>query len=176
MAKSRITVTDRAEVAKNAAVELARRNPALAKRLQGNPHGAGSRTVPLKEPTRWQTYIANTYVDESAFLRMRENGWVPLTPEDLDCTVEESGFRLSTDGYLVRGPQGQEMLFKMPSEDYRLLAQVKTEYNLKGIGSAKKIKADMAEAAAGSMGDEAGSYINNLEGQVIDRITGGDAA
>lgn len=170
--KSQITVSNRADALKSGAAELARRNPALARRLAGNPFGGGTRAIPLKEPERWHTFIANTYVDESAFLRMKENGWVPLTPDDLACAVEESGFRLSPDGYLVRGPQGQEMVFKMDREDYRLLADAKTQANLKGIGSASKIKADMAEAAASQMGDEAANYIANLPGQVVDRITG----
>lgn len=174
--KSSITVTNRAEGAKNAAVELARRNPALARRLASNPHGSGSRSIPLKEPGRWHTYVANTYLDESAFLRMKEGGWVPLTTDDLACKVEESGFRLSPDGYLVRGVNGQEMVFKMPAEDYRLLVQAKTDANLKGIGSQSKIKQDMAEAASGQMGDEAASYISKLDGKVVDTITGGSAA
>lgn len=170
--KSQITVTDRAEGAKNAAVELARRNPALARRLAGNPFGGGTRAIPMKEPGRWQTYVANTYVNDGEFLTMKERGWVPVSPDDLACKVEESGFRLSPDGYLVRGPQGQEMLFKMDVEDYRLLTQAKTEANMRGIGSARKIKQDIAEAASGQIGSEAADYINNLDGQVVDRIVG----
>jgi len=168
--KTTITVSNRAESAQSVAAELARRNPALARRLKGSPFGQGSRAVPMKEPGRWHTYIANTYADESAFLRMKENGWVAVTTDDLACTVEESGFRKSPDGYLVRGPQGQEMLWKMSVEDHRLLTQAKTEANLKGIGSAKKIKADMAEAASGQLGDEAAEYINSMPGQVVDEI------
>lgn len=173
--KSQITVTDRAEGAKNRAVELARRNPALARRLAGNPFGGGSRAIPMKEPGRWQTYVANTYVNDGEFLSMKERGWVPVKPEDLACQVEESGFRLSPDGYLVRGPQGQEMLFKMAVEDHRLLTQAKTDANMKGIGSAKQVKQDTAAAAVGPLGSEAADYISKLDGQVVDRITGGDA-
>jgi hypothetical protein len=163
--KSQITVTDRAEGAKNSAVNL-------AKRLAGNPHGAGSRMVPMSEEGRWHLYIANTYVDEGAFLRMKEGGWEPVTPSDLGCKVEDSGFRLSTDGYLVRGPQGQEMLWKMDEADYRMLAQAKTDANMRGIGSASKVKHDIANAASGQLGGEAADYINNLDGKVIDTIVG----
>lgn len=168
--KSQITMTSRADAAKTRAT-LDARNPALARRLAGNPHGGGSRAIPLKEPGRYHTYIANTYIDDSEFLNMKERGWEPLTPDDLSCPVKESGFRLSADGYLVRGPQGQEMIFKMPIEDYALLEEAKTAANLKGIGSAKKIKADMAEAASGSLGDEAAEYLSNLDGTIVDTIT-----
>lgn len=172
--KSSITVTDRAEGARNSATELARRNPALAKRLAGNPHGSGSRQIPLKEPGRWATYVANTYVNESEFVLMKERGWVPLTADDLACKVEESGFKLSTDGYLVRGPQGQEMAWKMAAEDHRLLTAAKTEANLKGIGSRSKIKADMAEAGAAQFGDEGATYISKISDGVMDHVGGVD--
>jgi hypothetical protein len=168
--KSQITVTNRAETAKT-------RNVALARRLaSGNVQGGGTRALPLKEPQRWHTYIANTYLNESEFYDMKQKGWEPLAPEDLGCKVEDSGFTLSTDGYLVRGVQGKEMVFKMDKADYDLLVTAKTSQNLRGIGSAKKVKADIAEAAGSQLGDEAGSYINSLDGQVIDRITGGDGA
>ncbi len=64
----------------------------------------------------------------------------------------------------------------MAADDYRLLSDAKTDANMRGIGSAKKIKADMAEAAGSQIGSEAGDYIHGLDGAVIDRITGGDAA
>lgn len=174
--KSVITVTDRAEGVKNSAADLARRNPALARRLAGNPHGSGSRKIPLKDEARWHTYISNTEMNENENLLMKERGWVPVVPDDLACPVDETGFRVSPDGYLIRGAQGKEMLWKMSTEDYRILQDVKTRYNQRGIGSASTIKRDLTEAASSQMGDEAASYINGLEGSVIDRITGGDAA
>lgn len=171
MAKTRITVTPRADKVKTDLAAVARDNPALARRLQsGNVHGGGNRDIPLKEPARWQTYLANTYANDNAFFEMRELGWIPLTADDLSCTVQEAGFRLSPDNYIVRGPQGQEMLWKMDKQHYRLLEQARTAANLKGIGSAKKIKADMAEAASSQMGGEAADYIAGLDGSVVDSL------
>lgn len=168
--KSSITVTDRADSAKS-------RNAALARRLaSGNLQGGGNRAIPLKEAERWHTYIANTYLNEGQFYDMRQKGWVPLEPGDLSCKVEESGFRLSEDGYLVRGPRGEEMVFKMEKEDYAALVAAKTAANMRGIGSASKIKHDMANAAGNTLGSEAGDYIHGLSGGVIDTITGGDAS
>lgn len=171
--KSAITVSSRQDAAISNLASVARDNPALARRLKsGNVNGGGNRELPLKEPQRWQTYLANTYANDNAFFEMRELGWIPLVADDLKCEVQESGFRLSTDGYLVRGPQGQEMLWKMDRDHYRLLEQARTASNLRGIGSAKKIKSDLAEAASSQMGGEAGDYIHNLDGQVIDSIAG----
>lgn len=166
--KSAITVTNRGESLKN-------RNAALARRLAGNVHGGGNRALPLKEPERWHTYVANTYLNESEFYDMKQKGWVPLEVGDLGCSVEESGYRLSETGHLVRGPRGEEMLFKMDKADYRLLEAAKTAQNMRGIGSQSKIRTDMAEAAAGALGSEAADYIHGLDGAVVDRITGGEA-
>lgn len=174
--KSDITITSRAEGAKNRFAELARTNPALARRLKsGNPFATGSREIPMAEPGRWHTYIANADADARAFHKMKAGGWVPLEEADLACPIEESGFQKMPDGSL-RSPDGKDMVFKMAMEDYRLLVRMKTEANMAGIGSQSKIRSDMAEAAGSQLGDEAGSYINSLDGQVIDRITGGDAA
>jgi PHD/YefM family antitoxin component YafN of YafNO toxin-antitoxin module len=165
--KSQISVTSRSEGVKN-------RNAALARRLAGNVHGAGSRGIPLKEPERWHTYIANTFTNEDEFYRMRhEKGWEPLTVEDLDCSPQEAGFRVSEDGSLVRGAQGKEMVFKMPKEDYHALQMAKTAQNLRGIGSAAKVKSDIAEAAGAQLGDEAASFLNKMPGQVVDGLIDG---
>ena len=163
--KNPVTVTSRADAVKTA-------NVALRRRLAGNPNVMGRREIPLKEPHRWATYIENTYADENAFYDMKEGGWVPLTPDDLACPVDESGFRLSESGYLVRGPKEQEMVFKMAIEDYRLLEQAKAAVNSRGIGSAKKVKADMAEAGAQQFGGEAGDFLSKMPGQVVDTLIG----
>jgi hypothetical protein len=167
--KSPITMGSRADAKKT-------RNTVLARRLAGNVHGSGSRSVPLKEPGRWQTYIANTYANEDEFYRMRhEKGWEPLMPEDLDCSPEQAGFRVSEDGYLVKGDKGREMVFKMEKDDYRLLMQAKTDRNNAGIGSVSKTREDIANAAATQLGDEAADFLSKQSGQVIDTITGGTA-
>lgn len=174
--KTDITVTPRVEVSKDAMAALARENPALARRLQGgNPFASGSRDIPLKEPQRWHTYIANTDGDSRQFYKMRSNGWVPLEEGDLACPIEESGFVKAPDGSL-RSPDGKDMVFKMDRSHYRILEMRKNQANLAGIGSQSKTQYEMATAAGKAMGDEAGTFINSLEGSVIDSITGGDAA
>jgi hypothetical protein len=106
---------------------------------------------------------------------MKANGWIPLEEADLACPIEESGFIKATDGSL-KSPDGKDMVFKMDQVHYRQLEAAKTAHNLRGIGSQTKTKSDMAEAAAGTLGSEAADYIHGLDGQVVDRITGGDAA
>ena len=176
--KSQITVTSRADAAKTQiAGELRVGNEVLAKRLRsGNLQGGGSIAVPLKEPERWYTRIENQLADPNMFYRMRhELGYEPLTPDDLACKPSDAGFRVSEDGYLVRGPAGQEeMVFKMLHSDRAVLDTMYSESNKKGIGSSKTVKADMAEAAGAAIGAEAGDYISGLQGSVVDRIAGLD--
>lgn len=157
MAKSTIQVTKR-------------RNDALARRLSGNPHSSGLRTIPLKEPKKWQLYIGNNYNNDDDLYRLvHEEGWEPLAPADLACKPEEIGFQVSPDGKLVRGTQGREMIFKMDKADYDLLQMRKTEVNNATIGKPGKTKAAVTNAVAAVHGDEAASFVDkHFVGQVTD--------
>lgn len=159
MAKSQITVTPR-------------KNDVLARRLSGNPHGSGLRSIPLKEPQRWQLYIANNYNHDDDLYRMtHELGWLPLEADDLACKPDEIGFRVSEDGKLVRGTQGREMIFKMAKEDYAELQQKQTEANNKTIGRPGATKAEAANAVAAVHGPEAGDFVHkHLTGTVTDTV------
>ena len=166
------TETTAIEPTRPAVQVTSRRSTALARRLApgGNPHATSARTIPLKEPHRWQLYIANDYAGQDELYRMvHEYGWLPLSPEDLDCTAEEIGYRVNETNHLVRGPGGREVIFKMDKGDYRLLMQRKTERNMKGIGSASKTRTQVAEAASNAFGAEAADFIyKNVKGTVTD--------
>lgn len=149
-----------------------RRNAALARRLApgGNPHATSARQIPLREPHRWQLYIANDYAGQDELYRMvHEYGWLPLEPSDLACKAEEIGYRVNESNHLVRGPQGREVIFKMDKGDYRELMKRKTERNMQGIGSAGKTRTQVAEAASSAFGPEAADFIyKNVKGTVTD--------
>jgi hypothetical protein len=149
-----------------------RRNAALERRLAkgSNPHATGSRNIPLKEPSRWQLYVGNNYnSDDDLYRIVHEYGWAPLELSDLACKPEDIGYRVNETGHLVRGPQGREVIFKMAIEDYRELMRRKTERNNQGIGSARKTRQQVAEAAATTFGPEAGDYIEkHVTGEVRD--------
>ncbi len=149
-----------------------RKNAALARRLApgANPQASLSRDIPMKEPHRWQLYIASEHVAPDRLFRMvHELGWDPLRPEDLACKPEEIGYRVSEDGHLVRGTQGKEMIFKMPKEDYHALQMRKAEQNSVGIGSASKTKTQVAEAVANTFGPEAADFAHqHFTGTVTD--------
>jgi hypothetical protein len=159
MAKSQISVTPR-------------KNDVLARRLAGNPHSSGLRSIPLKEPQKWQLYIGNNYNNDDDLYRLvHEAGWLPLEEVDLACKPEEIGFRVSEDGKLVRGPQGREMIFKMDKVDYAILQQKLTEANNATIGRPGKTKDAAANAVAAVHGPEAGDFVHkHLTGTITDTV------
>jgi len=147
-----------------------RRNEALEKRLSGNPHTTGLRHIPLREPGKWQLYIANDYNQDDDLYRMvHEFGWLPLEADDLAVDPKEIGYRRSEDGRIVRGPQGREMVFKMAKRDYDLLQARKTEANMAQIGKPAKTKQAVAESLASAFGPEAGdTAAKHFHGHVTD--------
>jgi hypothetical protein len=166
--RPRVSMTSRAEGAKN-------RNAALARRLQGNPFATGSKSVPVRDPEKWALRWANSDANENRHYQMTHDlGWESVTPADLPegVTPDQIGLRVSEDGGLVRGVRGQERLYKMAAEDFAAVQQRKTEANLRGVGSAAKIRHDMANATASAHGSEAADYVHNLPGEVVDKMIG----
>lgn len=178
--KSAITVTSRASAAKNRLVADVRDNPVLAKRLAAGNLGGGGGTadLPIRDREHWYLRRDNQQADPNMFYRLRhELGYVPVTEDDLPdgLTPESIGCRVTPDGQLAMGDGAhEERWFKMSAANRAALDQAATAANMRGIGSAKKIKDDAAEAAAGQFGGEAGDYISKLDGAVVDRMAGLD--
>lgn len=144
----------------------------LDRRLQGgSPFGSGSFAVPLKEPKRWQIRIftADEGREDRHYRAVHQLGWVPLEESDLAVVPEEIGYRKTDEGYIVSGKRGQHVIMKMPLADYKRLQMAKTAANNKAIGDSKRVKSDMADAAAARFGDQAGDFIyNQAVGEIRD--------
>jgi hypothetical protein len=113
----------------------------IRKRLAGNPFGVGTTEIPMREPGKWATYLANGDLPEN------------VTPESI-------GFSVNDAGALCRGTRGQEIVYKQPAEVRAQIQAAKTAANMKGMGSAKTVKQAMVEAAGASLGDEAATSLN----------------
>ena len=75
-------------------------------------------------------------------------------------TAAAIGFRTAEDGKtLVRGARGDEVIYKMPKEKYDAIQKAKAEANTRAMRSGTAARDDVANAAGSSLGDEAGSYI-----------------
>lgn len=135
----------------------------IARRLEGNPFGTSAITIPMRDPGRWATYLANQEVHPSRLYQMKyQLGWQEVTAADLEpgTTPESIGFQVSETGALCRGPRQSEVLFKQPMSVRKAVEARKAEYNLKGLGSAAAVKADLVQAAGNTFGDEAGTFMD----------------
>lgn len=137
----------------------------IRKRLEGNPFGGGTTEIPLAEPERWDTYIANGDLHQSRLYEMTHRlGWVPVTAADLapGISADAIGFTINESGHLCRGARGQEVVYKQPKDIRKQVMQRKTDVNKRGMGDAAKVKADMVNAIGGSHGDEAAHHVNKF--------------
>jgi hypothetical protein len=133
----------------------------IKRRLSGEPFGTRQATVPIRDAARWATMEANSLADRNMHYRMvHEYGWVPVTASDLDggITPESIGWSVGADGVLCRGPQMDSKLYKQPMAVRRQIASAKAAANMKGMGSARSVKAAISESIGAQMGAEAGDF------------------
>jgi len=139
------------------AVQKLPRISVLQKRL-AQPFGEGSPAIQLKEPG-WTVHVINTRIRPGRYHDViRNKGWVPVAPEDIDGSVEDFGFDVR-DGRVVRGDRGEEVVVKMPAEDYLEIQMAKDAAN-KRRTTPTNLKADVANATAKAHGDQAGDYVH----------------
>lgn len=128
-------------------------------RRLANPFGAPSIPITLKTPGQWAIRIVNSTMRTGRVHDMTANkGWTFVVVEELDGAPEDLGFR-TLDGRLVRGEHGEEVLMKMPQEDYDQIQQAKGAYNIKQLGS-RQTKERVAQSTAQKYGDEAADTVN----------------
>lgn len=171
--RPRIIVTPRSEESTWSADDI------IESRLTGqNPFGrVNDNSLPLRNKAAWHQRWFNNQVNPSqVHLAQRRLGWVPVRVEDLEdgTTPESLGLTVAPDGTIRRGDRNtEEVILKMPEASYQAIQQRKTEMNTQGMRSEKAAKAEVAAAAAGTMGDQAADYIakhGNIS--IRDRVTG----
>ena len=133
----------------------------VARRLKsGSIFSAGSKPIPLAEPARWNVRVVNTTISDDRLWQMQaDKGWVYLDVADLAVAPHEIGFR-ELDGRVVRGQQGQEVLMKMPRQDYKAVQAMKEAENKRTTFSPKSNKQAIVGAASSELGDQAASFLN----------------
>lgn len=133
----------------------------IERRLKsGQVFTAGSRNIPLVEPSRWTLRIANSQVrDGHLHDLIGDKGWEFADKADLAVDPIEVGFR-ELDGRLVRGDKGQEVLLKMAKKDYQAVVTMKDQENRKNTFSDKAIKQTIINAASKDLGDQGASTLD----------------
>lgn len=131
----------------------------LERRAQGiSLRGDGTPVIDLTEPgyeCRWFNSDVST---DHIWRAKNTKGWENVTPSELADPDQIGGFQTSPDGFVVRGERGREVLLKMPSSYRRRIEAKKAEQNIRDMDPHKQ-KADVANAAGKTLGDEAGSFI-----------------
>lgn len=116
------------------------------RRASGSIFGTGSKPIPLKEPEKWEVRNVNSKVSNQHVYNMRaEKLWEFVTPADLDCTLDEIGYR-ELDGRVVRGERGEEVLMKMPRKDYKEIQRDKDKTNRAQTLGSKAAKQTIMQA------------------------------
>jgi hypothetical protein len=127
-------------------------------RRLANPFGIPSREVPLRGDKRgWvvRIFTADAERPNRHYQAVHELGWVALTVSDLASAPEDLGFVVGTDGRIVRGTRGQDMLMAMPETDFAKVQAAKDAANRRRLG-ATTLRDSVAQATATAHGDQAG--------------------
>jgi hypothetical protein len=132
----------------------------LERRAQGiGVHGDGSPTIDLKEPGFTVRWFNSDVAADHIWRAQNRKGWEKVTPAELADPEQVGGFQVSPDGFVVRGERGRELLLKMPTQYRTEIEKRKAEQNIRDMDPHRQ-KAQVAEAAGKSLGDQAGSFIN----------------
>jgi hypothetical protein len=138
----------------------------LERRLQ-NPFGEGSTPIVLKEPG-WTLHVINAHLRSGRYHDVvRNKGWVPVAPEEIDGDPEDFGFDVK-EGRVVRGERGSEILVKMPTRDYERIQMAKDAYN-KRLIKPKAVREAALQKAATTFGDSAAEAIDRTVRFIAER-------
>lgn len=127
-----------------------------------NPDERGSEQILLKQAgfvTRW----INTAIAGRLHRAQHSQGWVPVRMTELHNPQQIADLVASVDGLVRRGDRGQEVLHKMPVKVYEAIQARKVELRLQRD---RKIREDLAQAAATRYGGEAGDAVARLKGDI----------
>jgi hypothetical protein len=108
---------------------------------------------------RWYVRYFNLAM-EGRHSQMRLKAYAPVELKELQSSDDVSDlYRSKEDTFVRRGDRGQEILAKTPLEFFLHVKQQQRVQRMADSISAKKLRADLAEAAGSDLGDEAGQAI-----------------
>lgn len=151
-----------ADLAKSVTGEAAPPRISVIDRRLKNPFGVPSREIPLTgEKQGWvvRTFCADAEHPNRHYDAVHRLGWTPLVRADLAVSPESLGFVMATDGRIVRGPSGQEVLMAMPKHYFDAVQKAKSDANTRAL-KGPKVREEVAQATAKTHGDEAGDTIH----------------
>ena len=148
----------------------------INRRLQ-NPFGTPSREIPLRgdKSSGWvvRTFSSDPEHPNRHYDAVHRMGWVPLTKMDLAVSAESLGFTIATDGRIVRGPHGHEVLMAMPHAEFVAIQEAKSRENLRKLGAAYT-KQEVAQATAKATDPQGGDVVAShfTQTEIIGPVSG----
>jgi len=132
----------------------------IQRRLKGGTlFSAPSQQTPLKNKMMRTRWFNRGISDDRFFVAENQRGWIKVHRTDVESLDAVSGYDVTSEGYITRGPRGQEMLYMMDKRDYEAIQAAKQAANTKRLASARTMRDATADAAAAQFGDEAGDFI-----------------
>lgn len=128
----------------------------------------GSLPIRLKNPNLVCRWFNAEKGPDHLWRAKNVGGWAPVTEDMVEDLEQLGGYNLVDGTAIARGERSRERLMCMPSDAYAQIQAMKTAANDASIGSSKKTKADIVQAASVALGDEAASF---LEHQTFGEIT-----
>ena len=127
-------------------------------RLKGEPSHVQD---PHGKKRAWCLRWINGTIDGRTSMITDSYGYVPVKWEELQNPQAVSGLSANTDGIVRRGDKGQEWLAKMPLDLYNEIKSRQRSAREKRTRNAKMVKEDLANAAGGQLGAEAGDTVHD---------------
>lgn len=119
---------------------------------------AGPSIALINQPEPMTLYWGNNNREGRHFQLTKRKGWVPVQITELANAMDVGGdIQASPDGIVTRGEKGREVLYKMPTRLFKLVAKRKVEDNLRRSRSAAHLKegtqsAMVKDAESGAIG------------------------
>ena len=135
-----------------------------------NPLMQDTQGVSIREQARWELRWIDTARQGRFYTASREQGWVPVHPDELEDSMENLGLTDHKDGQIRRGIKGQEVLMKMPR---KVMEQIRRRKSAIVTAGLKKTKQNLAEAAAQRFGTEEASDFVMGKGDIEKTGVGG---
>lgn len=129
-----------------------------------NPNPSFAQEIHLKQ-SGWMTRWINTKAYPGRLQLAREQGYMPVKPDELKDTSEIVDLQTSPEGYVVRGDRGEEILMKIPEAVYKKVQRRKVElYNRQYEG--KRFKEGIQSAAGEQYSGDHAEAVGLLKGTI----------
>lgn len=136
----------------------------LERRLQ-NPFGAPAAPIRLKNKVMFPRWF-NSAQQHDRFYIAAEGGWLGVKPDDVVDKKQINGYGRSPEGYVCRGPRGEEVLMCIEKSFWDRLQLAKTRKNLEMMRDQQGEQSRALEAASQKLGPQVAEQMEAVSRQM----------